>query len=179
MAQPNYFNAPIPGQSLTQDPASGGPWERPPKFNTVNQAVDHMFQVVTSRGFMHSYDKLLAEDKKFYIDELISGMLSDGFMKGLWTVDTMTLMVEPMTVLMVWVAAQLNRSPSFSTDTGFEDRTGFEDLIGMTDELSQFDEGDESQQDTQEAPQDTQQSPLVQGNQSPLVQQQPVSGGNL
>lgn len=172
MAQPNYFNAPIPGQSLTQDPSSAGPWERPPKFNTVNQALDHMFQVCTSKGFINNYNKLLMEDKKFYVDELVSGMLSDGFIKGLWTVDVMSLMVEPLLILMVWVAAQLDQSPSFSTDTGYEDRTGFDELVGMVteDDVTQFQEGSQDEQDLTEGTQDNQpQSPLVAGNQSPLV----------
>lgn len=167
MAQPNYFNAPIPGQSLTQDPDAGGPWERPPKFNTVNQALDHMFQVCTTKGFINKYDTLLREDKKFYVDELVVGMLQEGFINGLWTVDVMQLMVEPMIALMVWVAAQLNRSPSFSTDTGFEDRTGFDELEGMVANPDLF-EDTTPMEAPQEAPQEPQ-SPLVQGNQSPLV----------
>lgn len=122
------FNAPIPGQSLTQDPASRGPWEMPPKFPTVNMAMDHMFDVVTSKNFMQNYNKLLMEDKKFYTDEIVAGMLEDGFLNGLWSVDTMVLLVEPLTILMVWCAAMLNKSPSFATDTGYEDRTGFEEL---------------------------------------------------
>lgn len=167
MAQPNYFNAPIPGQSLTQDPAAGGPWEQPPKFTTVNQALDHMYQVCTTKGFINKYDTLLREDKKFYVDELVVGMLQEGFINGLWTVDVMMLMVEPMIGLMVWVAAQLDRSPSFSGDTGYEDRTGFEELEGMVvnDDLFQDTAPAELPQEQQAAPE----SPLVQGNQSPLV----------
>lgn len=125
------FNGPIPGQSLTQDPDSRGPWERPPQFNTPNQAIDHLFNTVTSPKFIASYDELLSEDKRFYVDELVVGMLSEGFLNGLWTVDMMVLLVEPLTVLMVWSAAQLDKSPSFSTDTGVEDRTGFEELTEL------------------------------------------------
>lgn len=125
------FNAPIPGQSLTQDPGSRGPWEMPPKFTTTNQALDHLFNVVTSKNFIQSYGELLMEDKKFYTDELAAGILSEGFINGLWTTDTMMLLMEPLIILMVWAAAQLDKSPSFSTDTGFEDRTGFEALTDI------------------------------------------------
>lgn len=165
------FNGPIPGQSLTQDPASRGPWEMPPKYNTVNQATDHLFKVVTSPKFIKAYDKLLEEDKKFYVDELVVSMLSEGFMNGLWTVDMMMLLVEPLTIMMVWAAAQLDRSPSFSTDTGYEDRTGFEQLMGALDESETPDAPMEQQEEPEEAPEQPQ-SPLTTS-----IPKSPLTGG--
>lgn len=144
------FNAPIPGQSLTQDPNTRGPWEMPPKYTTVNMAVDHLFNVVTSKDFIQSYNKLLMEDKKFYVDELVVGILSEGFVNGLWTVDTMVLLVEPLTILMVWAAAQLDRSPSFSSDSGFEDRTGFDELTDVV-----LEDLPEEAPETEEVPEDS------------------------
>lgn len=163
---PNLFTTPVPGQSLTNDPDSRAPWEQPPKFNTVNQALDHLREVASSPKFIKDLDHLLQEDKKFFIDELVAGMLSEGFINGLWTVDSMLLLVEPLTVLMVWTAAQLDRSPSFSSDTGYEDRTGFESLIGEVVQDIQV-----AEEEPVEAPQEPEepQSPLVQGPQSPLV----------
>lgn len=131
MQPEDVFSAPIPGQSLTRDPEMRGPWEMPPKFNTPNQCLDHLLKVVTSKEFIRAYDKLLEEDKRFYVDELAVGMLQEGFINGLWSVDIMMLLVEPLIAMMVWAAAQLDRSPSFSTDTGYEDRTGFEEITGM------------------------------------------------
>lgn len=161
------FNGPVPGQSLTQDPDMRAPYEQPPKFNTPNQALDHLFNVVTSEGFVDAYDTLLREDKRFYTDELVVNMLTEGVINGLWTPDVMMLLVEPLTIMMVWVASQLNRSPSFSNDTGYEDRTGFEELVGMVDEVEP--------EAPEEAPELTPEEPT-----SPLtanIPQSPLTGG--
>lgn len=169
MQATDILKGPVPGQSLTQDPESRGPWEQAPKFNTANQALDHLLSVMMSKGFMDAYDTLLREDKQFYVDELVVGMLSEGFINGLWTPDTMMLLVEPLTAMMVWVAAQLNRSPSFSNDTGYEDRTGFEELVGL---VAEEEEGPE------EIPMETPEEPA--GPTSPLtsnIPQSPLTGG--
>lgn len=131
MQPEGIFSGPIPGQSLTQDPDAPAPYEMPPKFTTVNQSLDYLFNVVTSKGFMENFDKLLDADKRFYVDALVCNMLEEGFINGLWSVDLMSLLVEPFMILMIWAAAQLNRSPTFSNDTGYEDRTGYEELMGM------------------------------------------------
>lgn len=167
MQSTDVFKGPVPGQSLTQDPEMRGPWESAPKFNTANQAIDHLFTVVTSKGFIDAFDTLLREDKRFYTDELVINMLSEGMMNGLWTPDLMMLLVEPLTIMMVWAASQLNRSPSFSNDTGYEDRTGFEELTGMV--------ADVEPEAPVEAPLETPEEP-----QSPLtsnIPQSPLTGG--
>ena len=173
------FNAPIPGQSLTGDPDSRGPWEMPPKFPTANQAIDHLYKVVTSKDFIKNYDTLLNEDKGSYTDELVAGMLEEGFLHGLWSVDVLLLLIEPLTIMMVWCAANLNKSPSFATDTGYEDRTGFEELTGMVSDDLNLEGTEESavQMDPAGLPQESQpivkeleQGPNAQP-QSPLVSQ--------
>lgn len=163
------FNGPIPGQSLTQDPTSRGPWEMPPQMNTANQAIDHLFNTVTSPKFIAAYDELLREDKRFYVDELVVGMLSEGFLNGLWTVDMMVLLVEPLTVLMVWSAAQLDKSPSFSGDTGVEDRTGFEELTEIMLEDAPEIVPEEPTEVPEEPTIPVEENPAATAPQSPLV----------
>lgn len=167
----NLFDAPIPGQSLTTDPDSAGPWEMPPKFNNTNQALDHLFKVVTSQTFIRNYTTVLEEDKKCYIDQLAVHMLSEGFINGFWTVDVMMLLVEPLIIMLVWAAAQLHKNASFSNDTGYEDRTGFEELAGLVAD----DEIAEGPSETPEEPAEDQapaQSPLTAN-----VPQSPLTGG--
>lgn len=166
----NLFSAPIPGESLTRDPSSRMPCEMPPKFNTPNKALDHLFKVVTSENFIKNYMVVLEEDKKCHIDKVVVGMLSEGFLNGLWTVDMMMLLVEPLTIMMVWAAAQLRKSVSFSNDTGYEDRTGFEEIMGLV-----------ADEDIAEGPVETQELPPEEpAQQSPLtanVPQSPLTGG--
>lgn len=171
MEPESIFNGPIPGQSLTNSPDSRGPWEMPPKFSTANQAMDHLFKTVTSPQFIKSYDTLLSEDKTFYTDELAVQILMEGFLNGLWTPDMMLLLVEPLMVMMVWAAAQLDRSPTFSNDTGYEDRTGFEEIMGLIDD----DEIPEGPVDTPEEPQEPDVAP--QSALTSNVPQSPLTGG--
>lgn len=165
------FNGPIPGQSLTQDPNTRGPWEMPTKFSNANQALDYLFKIVTSTKFIKSLDTLLQEDKQFYLDELAAGMLEEGFINGLWTPDMALLLIEPLIVMMVWAASQLNRSPTFSNDTGYEDRTGFEEIMGMLDEEEIPEGAIEEPEEPQEAPQPDA-SPLTAG-----IPKSPLTGG--
>ena len=177
MQPEDLFNAPIPGQSLTQDPNSRGPWEMPPKFNSVNAATDHLFKTIMSPSFIDALSTIASEDKKFYVDELVAAILSEGFLNGLWTVDAMLLLVDPLTAMLVWAYSHLDASPTFSTDTGYEDRTGFEDLVsealGDTDTPT-------APTATQEIPEDPQETQGPTGAQSPLtsnVPQSPLTGG--
>lgn len=123
------FNAPIPGQSLTEAPDGRRPWELPPKFTTSGKALDHLFDTVTSKKFMRSFHLLIKEDKKFFVDRIAAQMLQEGFLNGLWTVDLMLVLVEPLIIMLVWLASTMDLSVSFSTDNGSEDRTGFESIF--------------------------------------------------
>lgn len=124
------FSAPIPGQSLTDDPLARKPWEMPPKYSSSGKALDHLFNTITEKKFMRAFHKLVKEDKKFFVDIIAAQMLQEGFLNGLWTVDLMVILVEPLIIMLVWLASTMDLSVSFSTDTGAEDRTGFEDIFG-------------------------------------------------
>ena len=137
------FNAPIPGQSLTDDPNARKPWEMPPQYATSGKALDHLFKTVTNKKFMQAFHKLIKEDKKFYVDTIACQMLQEGFLHGLWTVDLMLTLIEPLIITLVWLASTMDLSVSFSTDNGSEDRTGFEDIFG---ELVGFDAASEQAQ---------------------------------
>lgn len=161
------FNAPIPGQSLTNSPDSRAPYEMPPQFAAPGPALDHMFRTITSKKFMGAFNKLFKEDRKFFLDKIAAQMLQEGFINGLWTVDVMLLMVEPMICMLVWLACMMELPVSFSTDTGAEDRTGFEDVMSammMTGGVGFEQRAEETQaaaQGTDVTDEGTAQSPMV------------------
>lgn len=183
MPQNPLTNAPIPGQSLTRSPDQKGPWEMPPKFPNTMEAMDHLLGVVSNRKFMKNYARLVAKDKKLFVDRLASSMLQEGFINGMWTVDTMMLLIEPLIALLVWAAAQLDATVSFSNDTGFEDRSGFDysdDAIMQTlnpenaieqppEEDVQDAQAELSEQQGTEAPVNPNVAAPSQGPSSPLV----------
>lgn len=126
MKPEQLFNAPVPGQSLTRSPEQKGPWEQPPKFIDPEDALDHLFGVVMSKQFASHLATIVSKDKKAFIDRIASSMLQEGFLNGLWTVDMMMLLVEPLVIMLVYAASLLDATVSFSTDSGYEDRTGFD-----------------------------------------------------
>tara|TARA_B100000214_G_scaffold88706_1_gene61107 strand:- start:1063 stop:1569 length:507 start_codon:yes stop_codon:yes gene_type:complete len=47
----SQVDAPIPGQSLTA-PLGGRPWQQPPQYNTVEEALEYYVPKMTDRGFV-------------------------------------------------------------------------------------------------------------------------------
>lgn len=130
MGPENLFTGPIPGQSLTRSPDQRAPYEMPPKFASSTAALDHLLLMITDRTFIKNLAILLRQNKKLKIDRMASAILQQGFVNGMWTVDTAMLLIEPLLCLMVWAAAQQDASVTFSNDTGYEDRTGFDYVSG-------------------------------------------------
>jgi len=126
MGPEGLFTGPIPGQSLTRSPDQRAPYEMPPKFAKTADALDHLLLMVTDKKFIKNFAILLRKNKKLKLDKMVSAILQQGFVNGMWTVDTAMLLIEPLLCLMVWAAAQQDASVTFSTDTGYEDRTGFD-----------------------------------------------------
>lgn len=126
MSAQGLFSGPIPGQSLTRSPDQKAPFELPPKFADTDAALDHLLMMVMDKKFIKNFSVLVKKNKKLFVDKMASAILQKGFVHGMWTVDTMMLLVEPLICLLVWAAAQLDATVSFSTDTGYEDRTGFD-----------------------------------------------------
>ena len=50
------FNRPIPGQSLTNDPASPMAFEKPPEFTNVDDAVEYFFAMIVDEETLQSLE---------------------------------------------------------------------------------------------------------------------------
>lgn len=88
----NPFDAPIPGQSLTDEPGSS-PWEQPPQYTDIEEALDHM---LTQLMRPKNYKKMVALlDEGVPAEAVARAALFSGFMQGFWTIDMMTLMAKP------------------------------------------------------------------------------------
>ncbi|WFZ78503.1 hypothetical protein MQM1_020 [Aeromonas phage vB_AsaP_MQM1] len=173
------FSAPIPGQSLTEAPDSRRPWELPPKFNTSGQALDHLFNTIIGKKFQRNFHKLMKEDKQFFVDRIAAQMLQEGFLNGLWTVDLMLVMVEPLIIMLVWLSSTMDLTVSFSTDNGSEDRTGFEGIFeAMMGGPVGFDDAAQATEDAAQGPDAASQGagqPAEQPQATPSAQQGMVS----
>lgn len=100
----DFFDAPIPGESLTSDPNTPKPWERPPEFTEVNPAMQELFMLLTAGG---TYEDILdGLRNKVPIDMIGQTVLFRGYMLGKWNVDLMLLLMEPLAYLLIALAEQ-------------------------------------------------------------------------
>lgn len=96
--QHNPFDAPIPGQSLTDTPGEAA-WEQPPQYSDLQDALEHMFeQMVRPKNFKKMVALL---DQGVPAEAVAQSAIFSGFSKGLWTPDMMTLMAKPAVMTVV------------------------------------------------------------------------------
>jgi hypothetical protein len=87
------FSAPIPGQSLTQEPGNQ-PWEQPPLYSDNNQAIAFHMKNLTKDDRM--------EDMLFYLEQgvplqgMVDSIMTMAVMNGVHTLDTSTLISPVM-----------------------------------------------------------------------------------
>lgn len=80
----NLFQAPIPGQSLTDTPRNA-PWERPSEYNTVEDAVTHYIRTLSDDNTMD--DIAMAFEMGADLKTMTEVLMLSGSMKGLHTVE--------------------------------------------------------------------------------------------
>ena len=87
----NPFDAPVPGQSLTNEPGNA-PWEHPPQMVKVDEALGYVWAKLSEeKNFKRSIALL-----KFGmpIEALAKVISFSGFLEGKWSVDV-AKMLEP------------------------------------------------------------------------------------
>lgn len=101
----NFFDGPIPGQSLTDSPEQPYRWERPPEFVKLDQAMmyfaDKLLQPETYAEMM----KLLSRGQT--VDALAQMILYASFTEGKINPDLMMLCYEPLLFLIMAMAEKV------------------------------------------------------------------------
>jgi hypothetical protein len=96
------FDAPIPGESLTNSTDNRRPWEQPPKYTDINEALQETFLDLTEGEI---YSDLMDQIRSgFPVDELTQYIVFKGYTAGYWTTDLMMLLVEPVMYLLIALA---------------------------------------------------------------------------
>lgn len=85
------FDAPIPGQSLTQTPGAS-PMEHPPQFAKVEDALEYIWDTITTPKY--TTQLLLLLKKGMPVEYIVNTVLFTGVAKGAFTVDTALLMYQ-------------------------------------------------------------------------------------
>ena len=95
------FGAPVPGQSLTQPPKTM-PYEHPPQFVKIEDAMNFMMGQLTSQQFMPQLLQML--EAKMPIEAIVRSLLFTGFASGKWTVNLAMLMYKPLMLAIIAIA---------------------------------------------------------------------------
>ena len=88
------FDMPVPGQSLTGEPKKW-PWENPPEFVNVDDALLHVVQKVQGdSASQKAFDQVIRLGMP--LESIVNTITFGGFIEGLWTVDIAELLKPPL-----------------------------------------------------------------------------------
>ena len=90
----NFFDGPIPGQSMVASPDSKMPWDGPPVHSSVNEASQAIFLDLLKKENLKSVVDLLQQGTP--VSDIAQVLLMAGFSKGQFNPDTLLLLVEPV-----------------------------------------------------------------------------------
>ena len=96
------MDRPIPGEGLLSDPKSPWPWESPPRFTSVLQASEYIFDELIDEDLNPII--LDALDDEVPVMDITRFILFKGFTEGLWTPDLLLLLIEPTAYILVALA---------------------------------------------------------------------------
>lgn len=136
------MDGPIPGEGLTSDPADPKPWEQPPQFTVLQEAIDYLFATLTEEETLEGLVEAALGDGT--IMELTRLVLFKGFTEGKWNPDMFLLLVEPVAYMIM----------------GILERAGVSDYIVMNDDDedlfgAELSEESKENLNKREAPEDT------------------------
>ena len=120
----NIFDAPIPGQSLTDEPGNY-PWEHPPQTASIEEATDYVYESIMKEKNMERMFTLLRMG--IPIEALVKVITFSGFIQGKWTVDVAKLL-EPIVAMMLTGEAALAEIPAKINLEDVGDTNFFDDM---------------------------------------------------
>ncbi len=121
----NPFNAPMPGESLTQSPDQKFPWEQPASINKVDDAIKEIFINITEKDTLVELLNIL--NNRQPVDEIAQVIAHRGVTAGKFNPDLMLLLLEPLMYLIIAIAEEYEIEPVIY-DGMNEDILGEEDI---------------------------------------------------
>jgi len=101
MAEEPEFDAPIPGMSLTAEVGSR-PWQNPPKFATVDEALNHYIPRIGSSDMSNEMLDLM--ELGIPITSIADTIQTGGVMQGLHTIDVGILILPVLMEMLAYIA---------------------------------------------------------------------------
>jgi hypothetical protein len=99
------FSGPVPGQSLTNSPDSPQPYERPPSYTTLSDALYGLFEMLTEEEMFKNMINAMSDSVP--VTALAQVVLTDGFQKGAWNPDLMVQLIEPTMYMIMSLAEKV------------------------------------------------------------------------
>lgn len=107
------FDAPIPGMSLTHE-LGARPWQQPPQFPTVDEAIEYYMGNMTSEEFMEQLIDIL--EMGVPVTSIANSLQLSSVMEGKHTVDVGMLVVP----LLMELIMMLGDSAGIEYETGLQ-----------------------------------------------------------
>ena len=120
----NPFNAPIPGQGLTDEPGNY-PWEHPPQFPAIEDAADFIYERLSNPKQLKRLLTMMRVGVP--IEALVKVITFSGFLEGKFTVDVARLL-EPIVAMQIMSKAQVAEIPAKITLEDTEDTEFYKDM---------------------------------------------------
>jgi len=99
----NPFDAPIPGQGLTDKPGNY-PWEHPPQYTNTADAADAVWDKLTDPEFTEQVIAML--DSGIPVEAIGRIILFSGFAEGKWNPDVAFVIAEPIMKMIASIGIQ-------------------------------------------------------------------------
>jgi hypothetical protein len=127
----NPFNAPTPGESLTQDPNQKFPWEQPPEINDVDSAIKEIFINLTEKSTLVELLNILKNGQP--VDEIAQIIAYRGATVGKYNNDLMLLLLEPLMYLIIAIAEEYEIDPVIyeGMDNDIGDEEDYDRAVGQ------------------------------------------------
>ena len=98
------FKRPIPGMSLTNDPADRQSHEKAPEFTVQREAIEYIYTTLIDEEV---YIPLLQAVKSgIPVTDMAQSILFKGFAEGKWNPDLMLLLIEPSAYMIMALAVR-------------------------------------------------------------------------
>ena len=113
-AVPYLFEAPVPGQSLTNSPDNPYPWEQAPEITSIKEGTERIFFDLLKEDNLTTVATLMSQ--RTPVADIANLLLVAGFQKGKWNPDLMLNLLEPTMYMLMAIAEKAGIDPVLTRD---------------------------------------------------------------
>ena len=127
------FEAPIPGQSLTNSPDADYAWKKQPEMVDIKQAREKIFLNLLEPDKLQEIQKLMMNEVP--VDAIAQTMLVEGFRQGKFNPDLALQLLEPTMYMLLAIAERSGIKPTLDIEDEEPDEEESEEIINQSKTL--------------------------------------------